>query len=287
MRGNRNVSVCRVHLHAAVRRPQASLCLGYNLAIFSRMPEASPMQESLDRSNAEALSPQLSSSAHELKFTIGNSRAPRIIAWLASVCRPDPEYLRAKVSSIYFDTLRWHALGEKLSSEYLKSKFRLRWYAAPGTPLTTGDPVFAEAKFRIGAIRRKLHVRAPYSAEWVDAVALEEPRLRDFPRFLQAQGVPVRHQLFPAFVVSYQRRRYIDPVSGARVCLDSEIGAPRVNSAVLPGTAPVRLETAVIEVKGAGADLPEHLHTLTDLGCRRTSFSKYAVCYQKMMGENF
>lgn len=245
------------------------------------------MQESVDRSKATAQAPEPPLSDHELKFTIGNSRAQRIIAWLESVCRPDPEYPRATVSSIYFDTLRWHTLGDKLNSDYLKSKFRLRWYALPGRSPAAGDPVFAEAKFRIGVIRHKLHVRAPYSADWIQNVALEAPPLRDFPRFLQTQGVPVRHDLFPAFVVSYQRRRYIDPVSGARLCMDSEIRAPRVNHALLPGAAPVRLEIAAVEVKGACAELPEHLHTLTDLGCRKTSFSKYAVCYQKMMGENF
>ena len=245
------------------------------------------MHEPIDRSEAEAQAPPLSAPAHELKFTIGNRRTPRVIAWLASVCRADPVYPQAAVSSIYFDTLRWHSLGEKLDSEYLKSKFRLRWYALPGRPPEAGDPVFAEAKFRIGVVRRKLHVRAPYCAGWIQDVALGAPRLRDFPRFLQAQGVPVRHELFPAFVVSYQRRRYIDPVSGLRLCVDSEIGAPRVNPTVLPGAAPVRLETAAVEVKGACAELPAHLHTLTDLGCRKTSFSKYAVCYQKIMGENF
>lgn len=137
--------------------------------------------------------------------------------------------------------------------------------------------MFAEAKWRIGITRHKLHVRAPYSADWIQDAALEAPRLRDLPRFLHEQGVPVRHDLFTAFVISYQRRRYIDSVSGTRLCVDNEISAPRVNRALLPSAAPVRLETAVVEFKGAGAELPAHLHTLTDLGCRKTSFSKYTA----------
>lgn len=225
------------------------------------------------------------SSGRELKFIFTAKRASRIIHWLDTVLRPDPEHPVSTISSIYFDTHGLHCVDEKLNSDYLKSKYRLRWYRDAGQPPEPGDPVYAEAKFRTGGTRRKLRAPAPFDAPTLADIALEDPKLLEFNRLLRNLGAIPHQTLLPSLVVQYERRRYIDGVSGARICVDTAIRAPRVNRLLLPCAPPGMLETAVFELKGGCLDLPPHLYTLTDLGCRRASWSKYAACYQKLVGQ--
>lgn len=69
----------------------------------------------------------------------------------------------------------------------------------------------------------------------------------------------------------------MEPASGARVALDSEIAAVE-RADRLGGGAPGPLTVAVVELKGAMAALPAPLRPLLALDCRRASFSKYAAC---------
>jgi hypothetical protein len=224
---------------------------------------------------------------HEAKFIITAKRAGGVLRHLDRLCRPDPVYPEAVVTSIYFDTRGLHCVYEKLNSDYLKTKLRLRWYRLPDSPPAPGDPVFAEAKFRIGNRRRKVRTPAPFEASWLQNVRLETPRLLSFSGFMQSLGVVVRHALLPALMIEYRRRRYIDPLTGARLCVDTAIRVPRVNRMLLPRTLPGTLDTAVVELKGDFPDLPQHLYSITDLGCRRASWSKYGACYQKLVGYTF
>jgi hypothetical protein len=48
----------------------------------------------------------------------------------------------------------------------------------------------------------------------------------------------------------------------------------------------VRLRQAVFELKGNTRELPHGLARLTALGARKSSFSKYAICYQALVGES-
>lgn len=241
----------------------------------------------LDRADGASTAESTTPSGREQKFIITAKRAGRILQWLDSMCRPDLEHPRALVSSIYFDTHQLHCVDEKLNSDYLKSKFRLRWYRVPGRTPAAGDPVFAEAKLRTGSIRRKLRAPAPFEAPWLQEAPLEDPRLLELNRTLRSLGAVLQQTLLPTLAIEYERRRYIDAVSGARLCVDAGIRVQRVNRMLLPRALPGALETAVFELKGDCLDLPPHLYTLTDLGCRRASWSKYAVCYQKLVSHNF
>ncbi len=237
-----------------------------------------------NRHDAASATGAAAASGREIKFIFTAKRAGRIIQWLDKVSRPDPVHPTTIISSIYFDTHGLHCVDEKLNSDYLKSKYRLRWYGIAGRAPEPGDPVFAEAKFRTGGIRRKLRAPAPFDAPALANTALEDPRLLAFNRVLRDLGAIPNQTLFPSLVVQYERRRYIDAVSGARICVDTAVRVPRVNRLLLPCTLPGMLETAVLELKGDCLDLPPQLHTLTDLGCRRASWSKYAACYQKLVG---
>ena len=64
----------------------------------------------------------------ETKYVFHRASAPKIICWLKGRVRPDKEYPAGIISSIYYDSRGWDFLNEKINSDYLKSKVRLRWY---------------------------------------------------------------------------------------------------------------------------------------------------------------
>ena len=64
----------------------------------------------------------------EIKFTIDGRDVTAVRRWLQSVCRSDPAFPAGVVCTIYYDTLALHHLREKVNSDYLKTKLRLRWY---------------------------------------------------------------------------------------------------------------------------------------------------------------
>ncbi len=67
----------------------------------------------------------------ELKFTLPQGRAPLVRSWLDRICRRDPEFPAAVVWTIYYDTPGLISLSEKINSDYLKRKIRVRWYSDP------------------------------------------------------------------------------------------------------------------------------------------------------------
>jgi hypothetical protein len=80
----------------------------------------------------------------ELKFTMPAARAHLARRRLETLCRRDPEFPSAIVWTIYYDTPALVSLGEKLNSDYLKRKIRVRWYSDLQRRVT--GPAFIEAK---------------------------------------------------------------------------------------------------------------------------------------------
>ena len=219
----------------------------------------------------------------EAKFVLAEGRAGMALAFLRQRCQPDKKYSSGTVSSLYFDTNDRRMLYEKLNSDFLKTKIRLRWYTElDGSIQTLGS--FLEVKRRIGRVREKLRIAAPYEAAWLNTVPLHHPSLSAAHAELRPHGMS-SPRLTPLFVVRYERYRFKDQASGARINLDRRIHVPSVNrdtAALRPGSP---LPHAVLEIKGRTVDeLPQALHAVLRLGCRLGSFSKYATCYVSVFG---
>lgn len=214
----------------------------------------------------------------ELKFVFSNARAGQVVRWLEHACPDDPRFAAGIVSSVYFDSRRWDSLGEKINSDFIKTKIRLRWYAdsKTGQPF---DKVFLEVKRREGATRRKSRFPAPFSGAWLEQTALTHPRLLEVDGLLRIHGLHPGAWVEPAFRITYRRRRFVEPRSGVRVSVDWDIRVPSVNGGRLWHPRPYALPEAVLEVKGAVDELPDALRPLLDFGLRRRSFSKYVACY--------
>ena len=213
----------------------------------------------------------------ELKFVLPMARAELVRRWLDTICRPDPEYPDADVWTVYYDTPDWQSLEEKLASDYLKTKLRVRWYAVPGGAVE--GRAFVEAKFRVGArrdkVRRMLDVPAPDLA----LRALDDPVFGQARRCLAQDGLVLGPAWQPALALRYRRRRYLESFSRSRVSLDTDIAAMRLNHARVLARCHGPLPTGVLEVKGEADTLPGRLRPLLSLGIRKQSFSKYSAVY--------
>jgi SPX domain protein involved in polyphosphate accumulation len=191
------------------------------------------------------------------------------------LCRPDPHYPDADVWTVYYDSRGFASLDEKLNSDYLKTKIRVRWYAPPGG--TPEGAVFLEAKHRIGTRRDKVRVRLPERAESLASRRLDDACFESLPDRLAAHGVLVGADWHPMLMLRYRRRRFVDPLTGLRVSLDSDITAIAVNHRFMFTRHQGPLPVAVLEVKGLTDALPGHLRPLITLGLRKESMSKYAA----------
>ncbi len=213
----------------------------------------------------------------ELKFTLRNARAHIARRWLESTCRRDPEFPAAIVWTVYYDTPSLAALGEKVNSDFLKRKIRVRWYA--GLDEAAAGPVFVEAKLRVGTRRLKIRERLPWPAEDVAGWELHDPRLRNLPALLRNRGVLQQDSWAPMLAIRYRRDRFAEPLSRSRVSLDADIAAAAFNSRLMAVGDRSPLDTAVLEVKGSGDRLPAALQALLPLGIHKQSFSKFLAVY--------
>ncbi|MGH9371248.1 MAG: VTC domain-containing protein [Vicinamibacterales bacterium] len=218
----------------------------------------------------------------ELKFLLPGARSASALPLLRLVCRPDPKYPSTIVSTIYYDTPGLQLLSEKLDSDFLKVKVRLRWYA-PGPGREGAGASFLEIKSRVGSLRTKARVETPLQAAWLDRASLEARELLDVLELVRPLGITVPAPLMPALLVRYARHRFVEPVSGTRVSLDTDIESPRARRGLFRGAAAARIPGAVLEVKGTTPELPRALRPLVHLGARRASFSKYAVAAQEVL----
>lgn len=230
---------------------------------------------------------------HETKFVFHNIQAPTLIRWLQLRCLPDPNFPTGIISSIYYDTKDWLLLYEKFNSDYYKTKFRVRWYEGIGHNVPDENKVnqvppdrsFVEVKYKIGATREKMRFASRYTGKQLAAKPLSDPDLLELQQQARKKGARIPFSLYPAFQIQYKRRRFLEPNTRCRVCIDYDIQAPRVNGQMLTSAKPQAvLNTGVVEVKGHVADLPASLHQLTALGCRKQAFSKYGSCYALLTG---
>jgi hypothetical protein len=224
----------------------------------------------------------MNSMENEIKYTVSNHKSQQVIQWLSSRCKADKSYHTQTVSSIYYDTLGWKSLNEKVNSDYLKTKVRLRWYSDIAYRHHS-ESSFAEAKFRIGTKRDKVRIPTPYSGTRIANTALHDAMFSKIPSLLESNNIILRENYFPAYQISYKRIRYKEPLTGATICFDYDIWVSRANSFMLPHRFPLTLQTAVLELKGDVNEMPAPLLGLVQLGCRKESFSKYYGCYKKIV----
>jgi hypothetical protein len=215
---------------------------------------------------------------HEIKYLIPASNAAALVAWTSSACLRDAKYQPATVHTVYYDTPHLSLLREKVDSDYLKTKVRVRWYAdRSGRP---GDAVFVEAKFRVGSQRQKIRIRLDVSGAEASSRALHDRAWVDWLRPVLAEVPNLPAALTPVLGLRYTRHRFDAAVHTGRITIDEGIAVDRVNRARIHGRVPGAFPHAVFEFKGRQPDPPAVLAPVVRFGGRRGSYSKYLACYQ-------
>lgn len=203
--------------------------------------------------------------------------------WLDVHCLHDVKFAGGRVYSLYYDTPSLAHYGEKENSDYIKTKIRLRWYT-PSEDLPSADassgaatvPCFLELKRKVGVTREKRRLRVNVPAVALYGQPFLDPLLRALPFDAYELGDVSPADLVPATVVQYQRWRYVDPLSGSRLSLDSEICCRQANDELFPDPVSVSLAWGVFEVKGADGEIPRVLEPLSSL-LSKEAFSKYGA----------
>lgn len=215
----------------------------------------------------------------ETKYVFHCSHVQKVISWLKGRVMADKKYPAGIISSIYYDSRTWDFLGEKINSDYLKSKVRLRWYLE----FDTGIPIensFIEIKLKAGIRRKKIRVLSGISGKFLETIRLDDPKLLELPYRFDSQGrMTFKEHVFPTFLVRYRRLRFIEPVSCTRISVDYDISVPKIHPGLNLHSNPMKLAQAVLEIKGPVYNLPDWLLNLQKMGCRKQSFSKYLAGY--------
>lgn len=220
----------------------------------------------------------------ELKYTFQNLQASTLEGWLGFHCRRDEKYPVSKVESIYLESLNGSAYAEKINSDFFKTKHRVRWYEDPSNCDAEGDneiPVFIEKKMKIGSQRRKIRKSVLLSLRDIKANGLPSVFHQRWQTFFYESGTTSNLQ--PYVQISYLRKRFSDPLSGARVSLDYNIRVERSNPLYLPPPVVAQLPLGVFEIKSDTPETPESLKYLTRNLARKTSFSKYERCVSLLL----
>ena len=215
----------------------------------------------------------------ENKYILNNKIATQLIDILKGRCPLDSEYPKAQISSLYFDTPNLDLLKEKINSDFIKTKYRVRWYKDFHQGTAKGQ-CFLEVKSKWGEIRNKKRKLLEIPSTRMESISFNSDSFNDINNEFQLLK-PSFSPLIPQYVVSYKRVRFKYPGTEIRFCLDFDINVPRMNNhlGALVNTNS-KLANAVFEIKGPEEDLPEMMKIIETWGGQKNSFSKYLECYQ-------
>ena len=208
----------------------------------------------------------------ELKFTINNQFKDQFKKQLCVDCFQDDQYSSNEVFSIYFDNSDLALLMGKASSDFLKTKLRLRWY--DNSNQDEKFLCFLELKEKIGSSRKKNRLKITVNKNIYDFLNSTE-FIQIKRQFIQEHCSELSGlALSPHVLVHYKRARLIDKFHQYRISFDTDIKA----SSFL-NRRRIHLNQSVFEIKGKGLhELPVNLRNLSHFGLKKAAFSKYYEC---------
>lgn len=217
----------------------------------------------------------------ESKYPYALGDEPCIRYFLDAMCLQDQEHPQDRINSIYFDTRDRRHLAEKVDSDYVKMKVRLRWYGNT-TNLNPEHVVkaFLEVKIKNGVRRQKTRKPVEVRARVLNDSAESFDELMQLVNSARECGWVPCGQLYPALAIHYDRMRYLDPQDWARLALDRHITYRPINLLIWPDSISGQLAEGVLEVKSPTGVLPRALWPIRERLCMRDAFSKYEECWQ-------
>jgi hypothetical protein len=253
----------------------------------AEMPSNLHLSVRCPQSEARRLSERM-----EQKFFVAPKNIGLARALVQRVCRVDPRFPAEQINSVYFDTVDLDQHERSLSGELVKDKVRIRWYGDEHDPHGScrveipppGSgprvPVWLELKSRRGFSSTKQRLSLTVSPDRLEPAALTlgvVPR-SILVRVMASFGFFSPGPLRPIIVISYFRRRFVEPLTGYGVAMDSHIRSTMLLPGTQGGERGLELPGAVIEVKCPGFELPPALRQLAAVGSSWSRYSKYSGC---------
>ncbi|MBN1319857.1 MAG: VTC domain-containing protein [Thermoleophilia bacterium] len=225
----------------------------------------------------------------EQKFFIHPSREGLAFALLRRTCREDPEYPVGQVNSLYFDTTDLEQHERSASGDHAKDKVRIRWYGdehdphrgngGGGHPAQETAKVWLELKSRRGfaSTKQRADMSVPGAVLGRDALTQGIVSPTRLVRTMAGFGFFARGRLCPVIAVTYWRYRFIEPLTGFRISIDSHVRSTIVMPGIGHGERGLELPGAVVEIKGPVFDVPPSLREIAEIGSPWTRYSKYSA----------
>jgi hypothetical protein len=222
----------------------------------------------------------------ERKFVSDRADPLVAVALLRAWAAPDPQFPEGELESVYFDTPGFDAWRQKANGDAVKRKVRLRWYR--GSAPSGRRAVWLEVKDRIGSARDKIRHRAECDVDWIESAPLSDSGWAELlARLASDSGFPLGDGLLPTVAIRYRRSRLVCPATGSRLSVDRAISCPRANDALLPFAGPLDSPCTVVEAKSADVwDWPFG-ESLSRMGFRMESFSKYGYFLERILQGGF
>ncbi|HEY2921119.1 MAG TPA: VTC domain-containing protein [Candidatus Binatia bacterium] len=229
-----------------------------------------------------ASDPFESESCIEQKFVFDTTNKDLLLEWLDFHLVRDPAFYFGPVVSLYYDTPSLSFYGQVCDGDFIKTKIRLRWYQTRFAPEQESVTCYLEIKRKYGARRQKQRQQLALETRFLSGDLFSHPAIVDAPNDMPEARATGGGLLVPVLIVQYERFRFVDPRSGARISLDTGVVCSGANAAYIADAAPLVLETDVLEVKGILDGLPGCLLPISR-HLRKRSFSKYAACCAALM----
>lgn len=257
--------------------------LPLNKAIYQEVIEIEVANTSVDKKATSTTAP---TQRFERKFFILPRNLGFAYTFLRQVCRPDREYPKDQVYSLYFDTPDLEQYVRSASGDFRKDKVRIRWYNEI-TDYQGTTPVFLELKSREGFASSKQRQRFLIPSQRLQPTHLgggivdKTNLINTLARFGHFPERPLR----PIIVISYWRCRFNEMQTGVRVSFDYDMSASVVAPELGHGEREIRLQGGVIEVKGPTLELPMTLRRMRLLDTDWSRFSKYGYCVETHLSD--
>ena len=221
---------------------------------------------------------------YEFKYLLTRGQQARLLSAAGARLRPD-EYSHSSIRNLYLDTPDFRLIRRSLEKPVYKEKLRLRSYGRADWE----HPVFMELKKKYRSVVYKRRLTLPYGRA-LDCLAGDCPWPETQIGSEIGYAMDFYPDLEPRVFLSYERDSWYAPESGLRITFDDAIRfrtADLTLDSDLWGTALLRPDQVLMELKAPGAIPLWMVRLLTEMGLYKTSFSKYGTAYQILLEQEY
>ena len=221
---------------------------------------------------------------YEKKYLVTQEQYDRLTKVFAPRMERD-RFSESTISNIYYDTPDFRLIRRSLEKPVYKEKLRLRSYGRADRE----HPVFMELKKKYRSIVYKRRLTLPYGRA-LDCLTGDCPWPETQIGREIGYAMDFYPDLEPRVFLSYERDSWYAPESGLRITFDDAIRfrtADLTLDSDLWGTALLRPDQVLMELKAPGAIPLWMVRLLTEMGLYKTSFSKYGTAYQILLEQEY